>query len=160
MQRYIVLVLGGGGGAGAYSADTQNSCGGGGGGGGQVIVSSFNINTNNYNVKLGKGGIGAQHPTESGYNGDSTNIIENDLGSSINITAIGGRGAGCNGTNSGSTGGSVYLDCCLDIQSTDVTGNNGYSILLSDPIVKVCSGGGAVVREFLHIMHFLVEMQV
>jgi hypothetical protein len=101
----VSVVLYAGGGSGGGIIDDNDSGGGGGGGGGGVGIGTINFKKNiEYNIIIGKGGIGVA--TGKGMNGENTRIF----GDNINEIVYGGGGGGCSindkdGNNGGSGGG-------------------------------------------------------
>ena len=104
------LIVGGGGGGGSRHA-------GGGGGGGVIIANDVLINPGNYQLYVGKGGLGGYHSTIGlGENGENSSFFGE--------IALGGGGGGSygpygHGKNGGSGGGASYQS------------NEGFSIKLS-----------------------------
>ena len=117
LVEYLVVAGGGGGGARLY--------GSGGGGGGGLFTGEINIDTNQYEVIVGSGGLGGQ-PTSS-----SINILPGDNGgdsSIFGIVAVGGGGGGGAvdvgnvGRDGGSGGGS-------GVNSQGLQGSRGLGIV-------------------------------
>jgi len=147
-----ILIVGGGGGGGTGSSSASAVAGAGGGAGGLIYKNNFEINSDIYTIKIGRGGNRSIiSSTTGGENGKNTSIEKFD-GTGIeginNFIAIGGGGGGKrtddeSGKDGGSGGGALGSGTHgNELQSISLSGgfgNQGGTSTNSSP----GGGGGA-----------------
>jgi hypothetical protein len=134
----VLVVAGGGGGGGGAGG------GGGGGAGGVVFNNSYNLQTGNYSVVVGRGG--------AGVSGDPSNPQNGTYSSFDQITAVGGGGGGLTATsprsssNGGSGGGTGSL-VATALYGDSIQTNNSYGFAYGNrggnsTVLSQYGGGG------------------